>query len=89
MGHFYLLARAPDERWTRGPGLQRLFGVEAAGGRGAGGRRESAAPAVFQGPAKLAKLAKFAIFANFKFCKNFGRLVLGCIKTNFCKKICV
>ena len=28
----------------------------------------------------LAKLAKFA---------NFGGLVLGCIKTKFCKKICV
>ena len=23
-----------------------------------------------------------------KFCKNFGGLVLGCIKTKFCKNIC-
>ena len=34
--------------------------------------------------AKLGKMTKFA-----KFCKFFGGLVLGCIKTKFCKKICV
>ena len=39
-------------------------------------------------PAKLAKLAIFSIF----FCRilqTFGGLLLGCIKTKFCKKICV
>ena len=41
----------------------------------------------------LAKLAKFAGFANLtlvaKLLQIFGGLVLGCIKTKFCKKICV
>ena len=37
-----------------------------------------------RGRITLAKLAKLAIFLQF-----FGGLVLGCIKTNFCKKICV
>ena len=46
--------------------------------------------------AKLARLAILTIFANFKNVKNvckilqfFGGLVLGCIKTKFCNKICV
>ena len=39
-------------------------------------------PGVFL--AKLRKLAKFC-----KFLQIFGGLVLGCIKTKFCKKICV
>ena len=38
--------------------------------------------------AKAANLAKLTKFAEFFF-QLFGRLVLGCIKTKFCKKICV
>ena len=34
-------------------------------------------------------LAQLAKFAKFKILQIFGGLVLGCIKTNFCKKICV
>ena len=39
------------------------------------------------GHLSLAKLAKFEIFC--KILQIFGGLVLGCIKTKFCKKICV
>ena len=35
------------------------------------------------------RLAKLAKLANLKFLQIFGGLVLGCIKTKFCKKICV
>ena len=34
-------------------------------------------------------LAKLANFARFKILQIFGGLVLGCIKTKICKKICV
>ena len=37
----------------------------------------------------LAKLANFANNNNNKILQIFGGLVLGCIKTKFCKKICV
>ena len=40
--------------------------------------------------AGLLGLAELANFVNFlKFLQIFGGLVLGCIKTKFCKKICV
>ena len=34
----------------------------------------------------LAKIANFAKFCKIKFCKFFGGLVLGCIKTKFARK---
>ena len=38
---------------------------------------------------RLAKLTKLLIAFFAKISKNFGGLVLRCIKTKFCKKICV
>ena len=37
----------------------------------------------------LAEVGKLANFANFNILQIFGGLVLGCIKTKFCNKICV
>ena len=48
-------------------------------------RTATAAPCA----ASLAKLANYKQLHFCKFLQIFGGLVLGCIKTKFCKKICV
>ena len=74
-------AAAGDGRRRREPG-----GAGPACPAPAGGPRGGEGD--LRGPAgTLAKLAKSAKLANFL--QIFGGLVLGCIKTKFCKKICV
>ena len=55
---------------------------EAAGSRRIPPPRQTAQPDL--GPVRVSKIGKIS-----KILQIFGGLVLGCIKTKFCKKICV
>ena len=66
---------------TRQPPRPRLeMAGPAARRSGAAGEKTSAR----RGVSKISKFGKFSNFLHI-----FGGLVLGCIKTKFCKKICV
>ena len=74
---------------------QRLRGAAAAHGEASGipapsdgARGLSTTVRLGVRVSKISKLANFAISVG-KILQIFGGLVLGCIKTKFCKKICV